>query len=434
MTYGVAQFQAAAKAQLSELGQVRARLTELKRAHGERREELARRLNAAKDELTASLLPAFTPEALAGAARLVGFPGLLQKGFPAQAEAERGRLSARIAGIEAEPAYRDRRLLRDPLVGTLTRALKELEEFRKPFADVVERFRHPRLSRLLEVGYGTPRYAVPFWRTSYYADWKAGDEILERFPGKDAFEEILPGYLEAAGMLETYDPRIASLRAEILAGQRLEEELGAQRQALESLEPRYLGLARIALAQHLEDVPLDSLAGALAGRPDLAVLVRKWSGLHHQLRYLDAIADGQIEPAFRRVDDDVRKLQKDLVKYSRPKNSGTTFAPDAFQRRFDRTRNEKLRKRVDRIGGAHERVYAFESYDRGSFASDFLWWDLMTDGRIDGNFIPEVRSYYEAHPDAAARTGTGLDPDDLAAASAAVSTRPAGRDGLLDAS
>jgi hypothetical protein len=27
-----------------------------------------------------------------------------------------------------------------------------------------------------------------------------------------------------------------------------------------------------------------------------------------------------------------------------------------------------------------------------------LWWDLMTDGDIDGNYIYEVNTYYSNHP------------------------------------
>ena len=127
----------------------------------------------------------------------------------------------------------------------------------------MERCRHPRLARLLEAGYGTSRYAVPFWRMSYYADWKAGDEILERFPGKKEFAEVLAEYLEAVRTLETYDPKLESLKAEFTAGVQLEEELGASRQGLESLEPRWLGLARIALAEHLEALP----AGVARRRP-----------------------------------------------------------------------------------------------------------------------------------------------------------------------
>jgi hypothetical protein len=251
---------------------------------------------------------------------------------------------------------------------------------------------------------------------SYYGDWKAGDEILERFPGRKDFAAVLAEYLEAVRTLETYDPKLHSLKAEFTAGVQIEEELGASRQGLESLVPRHLGLARIALEEHLEALPQESLA----------------DGLDHQVRYLDSIRDLQVEPACLDVDTEIRKLEKDSLKYQRPKNAGATFPAETFEKRFDPSRTEKLRKRVSRIGEAQERVYVFDRYDRGSFATEFLWWDLVTDGRVDGDFIPEVRSHHAAHPGSG--VGRTLDDGDLAAAGAAVSSSGTSRDGFLDAS
>jgi hypothetical protein len=432
VTYRVSDFRARAAIQLTELRQARAHLAELRARHDTQRAELVKRREAALDELTRALLPVFRSEDIAATARVTGFPGLVQRDYPGQAEAERRRLTSRIAQIEADARYRDRRLLRDPGVGTLTRSIAELQEFREPFAVVVERCRHPRLGRLLETGYGTSRYAVPFWRMSYYGDWKAGDEILERFSGRKEFAEVLAEYLEAVRTLETYDPKLASLKAEFTAGVQLEEELGASRQGLESLEPRWLGLARIALAEHLEALPQESLGDVLVNVPALEIVVKKWQGLDHQVRYLDSIRDLQLEPSREQVDGSIRKLEKESLKYQRPKNAGAVFPAEAFEKRFDPSRTEKLKKRVSRIGETQERVYVFDRYDRGSFATDFLWWDLVTDGRIDGDFIPEVRSHHDAFP--AARTERSLDDGDLAAAGAAVSSSGASRDGLLDAS
>lgn len=432
MTYRVKDFRARAATQLTQLRQVRSHLDEQRGIHRMRRAELVNRRGEATEELTRALIPAFTAEAFAAAARVTGFPGLVHKDFPGQAEAERRQLTARIAQIQADPRWRDRKLLRDPGVGTLTRAIAELQEFREPFASVVDRCRHPRLARLVEEGYGTSRYAVPFWKMSYYADWKAGDEILERFKGRTEFAEVLVEYLEAVRTLETYDPKLDSLKAEFTAGVQLEEELSASLQGLESIEARYWGLARIALAGHLEALPQESLGDVLANVPALEILVKKWLGLDHQVRYLDSIHDLQVEPALADVDREIRKLEKDSLKYQRPKNAGVVFPAPEFEKRFDAGRTEKLKKRVSRIGEAQESVYVFDRYDRGSLATDFLWWDLVTDGRLDGNFIPEVRSHHESYP--ASRVDRHLDDGDLAVAGAAVSSSGTSRDGLLDAS
>ena len=101
--------------------------------------------------------------------------------------AERSQqISARTAEISELPIFQNRLLLRAPRTGTLVREITELEEFREPLAQVLQKAGHPRLQRLLDVEYGLPSYSVPFWRLSYFADWKAGDEIVERGHGRQS--------------------------------------------------------------------------------------------------------------------------------------------------------------------------------------------------------------------------------------------------------
>lgn len=432
--YNVPQFLDAAKTYMADLGQSKGELNNLLAEHNARRADLTKRFDAVENELVKALLPSFSPETFHQAASLTGFTGLLQKNYPGTAASERAQRQARMREIEQDPLYVNRKLLRDPAVGKLTRAIAELEDFRAPSAAVVSKCQHPRLQRLLETGYGTDRYDVPFWRFSHYGDWKAGDEILERFPEKKEFAEILVDYLEAKRNLDTYDPRLASLRAEVADGEQIEKEYLGHKDALETLEPRYLALARVDLAQHIKDVPLETFSETLSAHSAYSVLTKKYNGLSHQIKYLDAIKEQQIDPARQRVDAEMEKLQKDIVKYSRPKKAFTAFPPDAFHKRFDRQKVEKLRQRVHRLEKTHTTVYRFDRYDRASFATDFLWWDLMTDGRIDGNFIPEVRSYYEARPGYQYERTSHISDDDFSSAAAAVSSSRPGSDRLVDAS
>jgi hypothetical protein len=83
---------------------------------------------------------------------------------------------------------------------------------------------------------------------------------------------------------------------------------------------------------------------------------------------------------------------------------------------------------VERLGTTHERIYRFERYDHASFASDFLWWDLMTDGKLDGDFIPEVRHFHDTRESQGFPRVSRFEDDDLASASAAVSGVRSGRD------
>jgi hypothetical protein len=90
-----------------------------------------------------------------------------------------------------------------------------------------------------------------------------------------------------------------------------------------------------------------------------------------------------------------------------------------------------MHKSYARATRSYETVYVFDRYDRGRFVDDFLWWDLMTDGRLDGNFIPEVHRFRSAHPDW--RYDAGAFGDDEAAA-AAVAAAEGRDDNLVDAS
>ncbi|MCK6683039.1 MAG: hypothetical protein L6R30_11560 [Thermoanaerobaculia bacterium] len=432
--YNVPQFLDAAKKYMSDLGQSKGELNKLLDAHNSRRADLKKRLDTVETELVNAILPSFSPETFHQAATLTGFAGLLQKDFPRNAEKERAQREARMREIERDPLYVNRRLLRDPAVGKLTRAIAELEDFRAPSVATFQKCQHPRLERLLATGYGTDRYDVPFWRFSHYGDWKAGDEILERFQEKKEFAEVLAEYLEAKRNLDTYDPKLAALKAEVAAGEAIEKEYLGHKDALETLEPRYLALARVDLAQHIRDVPLETFSESLSAYPAFTILTKKYNGLAHQVKYLDAIKEQQIDPARQRVEAEMDKLQKDVVKYSRPKKAFTAFPPDVFQKRFDRQKVEKLRQRVQRLEKTHTTVYHFDRYDRASFATDFLWWDLMTDGRIDGNFIPEVRTFYETRPGYHYDKSASISDDDFASAAAAVSSSRPGSDRLLDAS
>ncbi len=416
--YSVPDFLAAAREQKKNLGADLETVHKELALHEEREKELVSRHNAAGNEIAAALLPDIELETIAATAARCRFPALAKKDFPGQMQRERRKREERIAAIQLEPRYRDRKLLRDPAVGKLTRAIAELLEFRQPSAEIVKKCDHPRLGTLLASGYGTGQYSVPFWRASYYANWKAGDEILERFPEKKEFEEVRLEYLDAMATLQTYDSKLAELQAEVKAGEALETELAQQQDALATLEQRYLALARASLIEYLRDLPPDALGEALQEGPALGMMAKRWSGITKQIEYLDAIKLRQILPLKARIEDDIRSLDRDITKYSRPKKAFSVFPKDKFHARFVE-RPAKLRKHITRTSTAHTTVYSFNQYDRANLVSDFLWWDLMTDGRIDGDFIPEVKTYYAGHP------GYSYQPDRLdsmASASAALAS------------
>ena len=180
---------------------------------------------------------------------------------------EGARLEADIARMEADPRYANRIALRAPGVGTLARELQELEEYRASIQANLRLADPARLERLLAVGYGTDEYKVGWWRLGYYSDWKAGDEILEKFPGRKDFGELRTEILDMREDLAEYDRRIGELGAEIAAGEKLEKERDAAAERLGNLPAIHLSDWQARLARHVVENP-GVTAERLEGEPD----------------------------------------------------------------------------------------------------------------------------------------------------------------------
>ena len=121
-------------------------------------------------------------------------------------------------------------------------------------------------------------------------------------------------------------------------------------------------------------------------------------GLTQQIQYLQDIdaqvrresADLQARAAALTVERD--RYSSDSYRYRIKR-----FTDEQFAKRFGRA--DRFGRRAERYRSVSSTIYSFDAYDRANLSSDFLWWDLMTDGRYDGNFVPEVASYRQTHPD-----------------------------------
>ena len=424
-TYSSSQFLQAAQTQRQELQGALAEILRLRAGHERCRAELDERLGRAHGELLAALVPDLSAAALTRAVWCTGYARLAPAAVHPAVAAEKQSLGARLAQIQATPRFHDRELLRAPRTGSLTRAIEELLQFRAPLADFLQQCEHPRLERLLEGGYGTPEYGTPFWRVSFYGDWKAAGEITGRFPEK-TFPALREEILRDREALAVYDQKLGELRAEWAAGQALDEEYEAKRHALATLDARWLGQAREALGRHLADLDLSTLGPRFAAYADLDVLAKRCWGLRQQILYADRLTEKHLDAPAADLRTALGKLDRDVTKYSRPKNQWATIPGEAFERRFQ-SRAPRFQKGFLHYQRAYGSVYGFQSYDRGSLASDYLWWDLMTDGRIDGDFIPEVQHFRQRNPEYVYERP--LDDDDPAADIAAAAA-VAGSDDL----
>ena len=396
-TYGVDEFMQAAERQRAELTKQLDNVAQLRNQHTERRAEVQARADEAQKELLFALLPDLTPESIRRAVARTGYASLAQTNPQAQLAAETARLSARVKQLEADSRYRNRELLRAPHTGTLTQGLDELMEFRRAIVESMEGLSHPRLEHLLEVGYDTADYKVGWWRSAYYSDRKAAKEILSRASGKQRFREVREDYLQSREALVEYDQKIASLKGELSAGEALEREHDEAVAALSDVPGRLLSSLHEKLGKYLQDLEAPAIAERLKDEPDLQSLLKRWDGLRHKLGYLDELSQKQLDETEQKIRSEQQKLERDVMKYSRPKNQDARFPAGDFERRFqDRPRS--FWTSINRYERSYDTVYGYDGYERASLVESFLWWDLMTDGRIHGRYISDVERHYQTYP------------------------------------
>lgn len=427
--YRVGHFLEAAAAQRREMTQALGTAEQARRAHLAGRASLADAANQADGELGRILLPEIQPTAVVRAIGLTGYEPLHQ--LIPTLEQERASLRERLAGIEADPRFRDRELQRHPRTGSLVTQLAQLEEMRATFQPVFDACDHPRMQELLASGYGTPSYAVGFWRLSYYRDWEAGDEIVARMK-KENFAQVLAEYTPAVDSARELDGSIAQLKAEIGAGETLDREHATAAEALRTLDARHLAHAQGLLVKHLLEADKTRTGALLEREPNVRLFALKSQAAHAKLEYLDGLFAEKVEKFAQATKVALDKLDRDVAKYQRPKNANVVFPAEAFERRF-RDPRARYQKHWDRYRTTYQTIWVYDDYDRGRWVSDFLWWDVMTH-HMDGGYIPSVSQHHQVYGtqdyDGSDDFGEAGGDAEAAAATAALEVERGGSDAL----
>ena len=394
--------------------------------------ELLGRAEAALGDFTAGILPAMDQPSLARAVELTGYLPLVQNDPLTAMDRTRQALTRRMQEIEADRRYRDRMLLRAPRIGMLTREIDELDFFRAPLHELINKCVHERLPHLIQVGYGTSAYNVPFWRMSYYADWNASDQICARFGDKKTFADVRTEYLAACETIAVYDSKLAKLREEVRLGESLESEYDEARLKIEKLPETFLTNLRDQLSSYLRDIDLVAIGDRLALDPKLDGLAKRYLGLRKQISYLQDSGQHLLQNTAAPVVQTINTLNREIQKYQRPKLAYSAVPADRLARlRQMEQRNAKSRQQSERYQQTSTVVYTFDNYSYARLDDDFLWWDLMTHSysqrydtpqRIYGNFIPEVAQFHASHPDYRYSSSTGMELMDDAESRAAAAS------------
>lgn len=370
---------------------------------------LLKKKDAALRTMTDILLPTFTQEECGVLALRLQKPALA--GLYGEYLREQSQMQERITTIEQDERFQKFDALINPASGVLTTQIAELEPLFMGAETTLKKLRSMQgFERLRTNKYGRNDYAhqgvMRFLTPEYYTDNADAAAIMKQ-SGVSDFLDVLSEYNTAQDRVNTLAPSLQRLREECATLQALTEEHHRTKERLATLESAYKLRIQEAIAEYCTLNDKQTLARlfatATADKPDALAQMesafKHFDGVEHQVEYLRALQakvtddrNGLVQKSGT-LADEARRYTADPHRFRNKQWTGDQFAKK-FKR--DTTRYDRTVHRYNRTGTV---IYGFDGYDRISPFEEFLWWDIMTDGRLDGNFIPEVQEYYESHPD-----------------------------------
>ncbi|WP_309709641.1 hypothetical protein [Armatimonas sp.] len=390
--YDVDDFVRAADVELRQYDAHANRFEGLRKSNAEKQAGLQERLEDAQAQLADASFPGgLSPQSVEQLAEQLGAPALLWGYNEVQ---ERGtKVAERLAALAANPQFAEReiRKLR------LETELREVEPlFNEAKRELTKLQSQPGVNELIQRQWGTSRYPhqgiFRFLKGEYLRDWKNADKAVAAL-GASNFAELVQRYNDRVEQNTVLGERVGRLKGEQSAIETLiweHEKLTAEQAELPKQARARVGedLAAYAAVRGTDKLPNPEAAK----RAGLAI-----DGVTHQIKYLEE-THNKIEEDLAGLLERSGKLREEKMRYDtdRYRYRNKNFSQDQWDKRFGRTgRYQKLGDRYEHVT---EVVYVYDDYYRPSLLQEFLWWDVITDGRIDGNFIPEVAQYHEANP------------------------------------
>ena len=390
--YGVDDFVQAADVELRQYDSHATRFEALRASNAQKQESLRQRLADAQAQLADASLPGGPSAPLVQQlADQLGAPALLW-GFNEMQDKGK-KVAERLEQLAADPRFAEReiRKLR------LETELREVEPlYNEAKQELTKLQQQPGVIELIQRQWGTPSYPhrgiFRFFNGQFLRDWKNADRAIAALRASN-FAEIAQRVADRQEQTTVLGERVGRLKDEQKAIETLiweHEKLTAQQAGLPRQTRARLGedLAAYVAVRGTDKLP-DPEA---AKRAALAI-----DGVIHQIKYLEETLN-KIEEDLSGLLERSGKLREEKRRYEtdRYRYRNKNFSQDQWDKRFGRA--GRYQKSGDRYERVTEVVYVYDDYYRPSLLQEFLWWDIITDGRMDGNFIPEVAQYHDMNP------------------------------------
>jgi hypothetical protein len=341
-----------------------------------------------------ALLPSVDAAALQTLSSSLGIGALHPSRVAQRLEQLQQEAKATLARVDSDPRY----LARDQVIAEAAIKREELVDTIKDVELGLEYLSNDQVfRRLLNDKYDTDEYAIKWWQLQFYDDWREGDLAVERLgKGKaQRFDDLRTRYQADQGALQPLRQALKDMDDGVAAVKDLDEQRARAVACVQDPMAALLHDCHQQLRAHIEGVGPDEAARLLG--PVQGKVMGHLSAVMAKQRYLQNMDTELLAPQLGSARELEDRLRRGLDKLKRPKARAQYWSDDEVVRRFSKDRVSKLRGNRLKWESSRTQVVEYRDYHRYDPIGDFLWWDVMTDGQLDGNFTDDVRHRHHHH-------------------------------------
>ena len=354
-------------------------------------------LDDAWGHLAEVLVPFLDVASLDALATRMRLPAVAAQAVIARRQATLSRATTRRVELLADPRLRDA----EAIENEVQIRLAELDEAMVPLRTSTSAMEStPYFMELLAHRYGTDEYTMRFWQLGFYTHWKNADLIVAAFgprSGAVDFKTLAARYVDEKTALDELQRGRSALLARRQQLNDLQRELAEVDASINDVDSVTLQAVRTRVVDHLRPLDEQTLVAIFANHDAGLLACKRIIGIGKKKAYLSSLEQEQVKSGLEEMQATNAKLARSRTKLTRSKYFNVSWPDTEVERLVGPDRRERWGKRRESMGQARTHIVEFHHYERWNPAADFLWWDVMSDGRLDGNFIPEVRARGPVH-------------------------------------